>query len=76
MSRMRVGIALDYSGGFHEAVERIVELEKSGVELAMVAEAYAFDAISRLGYWLPRQRASSWLPGWCRSTCARRRCWR
>src|ERR1700744_3636119 len=47
---MRIGIALNYSGGFHEAVERVVELEKSGVEVAVVAEAYAFDAVSQLGY--------------------------
>lgn len=47
---MRIGIALNYSGGFHEAVDRVVELEKSGIEVAVVAEAYAFDAISQLGY--------------------------
>ncbi|OBK29952.1 LLM class F420-dependent oxidoreductase [Mycobacterium asiaticum] len=47
---MRIGIALDYSGGFHEAVERVVELEKLGIDLAVVAEAYAFDAISQLGF--------------------------
>ncbi|OBB95144.1 LLM class F420-dependent oxidoreductase [Mycobacterium sp. 852002-40037_SCH5390672] len=47
---MRIGIALNYSGGFHEAVDRLVELEKSGIEVVVVAEAYAFDAISQLGY--------------------------
>src|ERR1700712_2850571 len=47
---MRIGIALDYSGGFHEAVDRVVELEKAGIDSAVVAEAYAFDAISQLGY--------------------------
>lgn len=47
---MRIGIALNYSGGFHDAVDRVVELEKSGIEVAVVAEAYAFDAISQLGY--------------------------
>ncbi|MEE6175271.1 LLM class F420-dependent oxidoreductase [Mycobacterium sp. 050134] len=47
---MRIGIALDYSGGFHQAVERVVELEKSGVEAAVVAEAYSYDAVSQLGY--------------------------
>lgn len=47
---MRIGIALDYTGGFHEAVDRVVELEKSGIDVAVVAEAYAFDAISQLGY--------------------------
>ena len=47
---MRIGIALDYSGGFHEAVDRVVELEKSGIDIAVVAEAYSFDAVSQLGY--------------------------
>ncbi|SOX52328.1 LLM class F420-dependent oxidoreductase [Mycobacterium ahvazicum] len=47
---MRIGIALDYSGGFHEAVDRIVELEKAGLDIAVVAEAYSYDAISQLGY--------------------------
>jgi F420-dependent oxidoreductase-like protein len=47
---MRIGIALDYSGGFHEAVDRVVELEKSGIDVAVVAEAYSFDAVSQLGY--------------------------
>ena len=47
---MRIGIALDYSGGFHEAVDRIVELEKAGIDVAAVAEAYSFDAVSQLGY--------------------------
>src|SRR6201991_3763126 len=47
---MRIGIALDYSRGFHEAVDRIVELEKSGIDVAVVAEAYSYDAISQLGY--------------------------
>ena len=47
---MRIGIALDYSGGFKEAVDRIVELEKAGIDIAVVAEAYSFDAVSQLGY--------------------------
>jgi F420-dependent oxidoreductase-like protein len=47
---MRIGIALDYSAGFHEAVDRLVELEKAGIDVAVVAEAYSFDAISQLGY--------------------------
>src|ERR1700677_5342635 len=42
---MRIGIALDYSGGFHEAVDRIVELEKAGIDVAAVAEA-GLDSVS------------------------------
>jgi alkanesulfonate monooxygenase SsuD/methylene tetrahydromethanopterin reductase-like flavin-dependent oxidoreductase (luciferase family) len=47
---MRTGIFLNYSGGFHEAVDHIVELEKAGVDIALVAEAYSYDAVSQLGY--------------------------
>ncbi|WP_204808221.1 LLM class F420-dependent oxidoreductase [Mycobacterium riyadhense] len=47
---MRIGITLDYSGGFHEAVGRVVELERSGIDIVVVAEAYSYDAISQLGY--------------------------
>ena len=47
---MRTGIFLDYSGGFHEAVDHIVELEKVGVDIALVAEAYSYDAVSQLGF--------------------------
>ena len=47
---MRTGIFLGYAGGFKEAAEQVVELEKAGVDIALVAEAYSFDAISQLGY--------------------------
>jgi F420-dependent oxidoreductase-like protein len=47
---MRTGIFLNYAGGFLEAVEEVVELEKLGVDIALVAEAYSYDAISQLGF--------------------------
>jgi F420-dependent oxidoreductase-like protein len=47
---MRTGIFLNYAGGFREAVDDIVELEQIGVDIALVAEAYSYDAISQLGY--------------------------
>ncbi len=47
---MRTGIFLNYAGGFLEAVGEVVELEKIGVDIALVAEAYSFDAISQLGF--------------------------
>jgi F420-dependent oxidoreductase-like protein len=47
---MRTGIFLNYAGGFLEAVDEVVELEKVGVDIALVAEAYSFDAISQLGF--------------------------
>jgi F420-dependent oxidoreductase-like protein len=47
---MRTGIFLNYAGGFLEAVDEVVEFEKIGVDIALVAEAYSFDAISQLGF--------------------------
>lgn len=50
MSSLRTGIFLNYAGGFLEAVDEVVELEKLGVDIALVAEAYSYDAISQLGF--------------------------
>ena len=47
---MRTGIFLSYTDGFLDAVEEVVELEKIGVDIALVAEAYSYDAISQLGF--------------------------
>jgi len=47
---MRTGIFLSYAGGFLEAADQVVEMEKLGVDIALVAEAYSYDAISQLGY--------------------------
>ncbi|MGV1087976.1 MAG: LLM class F420-dependent oxidoreductase [Mycobacterium sp.] len=47
---MRTGIFLPYSGGFKESVDQVVTLEKAGVGIVLVPEAYSFDAISQLGY--------------------------
>jgi F420-dependent oxidoreductase-like protein len=47
---MRTGIFLNYAGGFLDAVDEVVELEKIGVDIALVAEAYSYDAVSQLGF--------------------------
>lgn len=47
---MRTGIFLSYASGFREAADQVVELEKLGVDIALVPEAYSYDAISQLGY--------------------------
>jgi F420-dependent oxidoreductase-like protein len=41
---------LDYAGGFKEGVSEIAELEKAGLDLVWVAEAYGFDSPSLMGY--------------------------
>lgn len=53
---MRLGMIIDYSGGFEEAVEQLAEFEDAGLQLAAVAEAYSFDAVSQLGYIAARTR--------------------
>jgi len=47
---MRIAMQLGYGGSFREAVERIAEFEKAGLDMVSVAEAYSFDAVSQLGY--------------------------
>src|SRR5690606_23556601 len=47
---MRIGMQLAYSGGFKETAGLVVELEKAGLDLAVVPVAYSFAAISQLGY--------------------------
>jgi len=47
---MRISTLLSYAGGFKEAVAEIVELEKAGLDMVWVPEAYSFDAPSAMGY--------------------------
>lgn len=47
---MRTGIFLSYAGGFRETADHVAVLEKQGVDIVLVAEAYSFDAVSQLGY--------------------------
>ncbi|MFZ9384057.1 MAG: LLM class F420-dependent oxidoreductase [Ilumatobacteraceae bacterium] len=47
---MKLSMMLNYAGGFHQAVDRVVELEKAGLDVVWIAEAYSADAISQVGY--------------------------
>jgi F420-dependent oxidoreductase-like protein len=47
---MRIGMPLSYAGGFRETARELADLEKAGLDLVTVPEAYSFDAISQLGY--------------------------
>ena len=47
---MKLSMALSYSSGFKEGVDKVVALEKAGLDIVWVAEAYGFDAISMMGY--------------------------
>jgi F420-dependent oxidoreductase-like protein len=47
---MKISTMLSYSGGFKQAAEQVVAMEKAGLDLVWVAEAYAFDGPSLMGY--------------------------
>ena len=47
---MKLSTQLNYAGGFTEAVDQVVQLEKAGLDMVWVAEAYSFDAVSSMGY--------------------------
>ncbi|AEF41422.1 LLM class F420-dependent oxidoreductase [Hoyosella subflava] len=47
---MRIGLSINYSGEFADAAAEIADLERAGLDIVFVAEAYSFDAVSALGY--------------------------
>ncbi|MET8795798.1 LLM class F420-dependent oxidoreductase [Nocardia sp. NPDC004568] len=47
---MRIGLSINYSGGFTEAAAEVADLERAGLDIVFVPEAYSFDAVSALGY--------------------------
>lgn len=47
---MRVSTMLDYSRGIKQSADHVAELERAGLDIVWVAEAYGLDAPSQLGY--------------------------
>ncbi len=47
---MRVGMMLNYAGGFTETVSELADFERAGLQIVFVPEAYSFDAVSQLGF--------------------------
>ena len=47
---MRISTLMSYAGGFKQAVDEIALLEKAGLDMVWVPEAYSFDAPSAMGY--------------------------
>ncbi|MFE5027459.1 LLM class F420-dependent oxidoreductase [Streptomyces sp. NPDC056656] len=47
---MKLSTTLHYAGDVHSTVNQAVALERAGLDVAWVAEAYGFDAVSILGY--------------------------
>ena len=46
----RLGITVDYADDFANSASEVTEFERAGIDVVAVAEAYSFDAVSRLGY--------------------------
>jgi F420-dependent oxidoreductase-like protein len=47
---MKLSMMINYSGDFHADVARVQDLERAGLDVVWVPEAYSFDAVSQLGY--------------------------
>jgi F420-dependent oxidoreductase-like protein len=47
---MKLGMQIDYAGGFKESAAMVSAYEKAGLDIAWVAEAYGFDGPSFMGY--------------------------
>ncbi len=47
---MRLGTPLNYAASARDAADQAVILERAGVDIVWVAEAYGFDAPSQMGY--------------------------
>src|ERR1700757_4271398 len=47
---MRIGMFLNYAGGFAETVVELADYERAGLDIVFVPEAYSFDAVSQLGF--------------------------
>ncbi|MHC9292316.1 LLM class F420-dependent oxidoreductase [Mycobacterium sp. LTG2003] len=47
---MRIGLGINYAGGFKEVAAEVADLERAGLDIVFVPEAYSFDAVSGLGY--------------------------
>ncbi len=47
---MKISTMLSYAGGFKQAAREVVDMEKAGLDLVWVAEAYGFDSPSLMGY--------------------------
>ncbi len=47
---MKLSMMINYSGDFKADVDKVVALEKAGLDMVWVPEAYSFDAVSQMGY--------------------------
>lgn len=48
--RVRIGLGINYVGDFKTVAAEVADLERAGLDIVFVPEAYSFDAVSALGY--------------------------
>ena len=46
---MKLSMMINYMSDFQTSAKRVAELEKVGLDMVWVAEAYSYDAISQIG---------------------------
>ena len=61
---MKISTLMSYAHGFRGATQEVVELEKAGLDVVWVPEAYSFDAVSAMGYIAAKQIVSLSPPGY------------
>lgn len=54
---MKISAMMSYAGGFEQAVDEVVSLEREGLDTVWVPEAYGFDAPSLMGYVAAKTRS-------------------
>ena len=47
---MKISTMMSYAQGYVGATKELVELEKAGLDVSWIPEAYSFDAVSAMGY--------------------------
>ncbi len=47
---MKLSMMINYISDFQTTAKRVVELEKVGLDIVWIAEAYSYDSISQVGY--------------------------
>jgi F420-dependent oxidoreductase-like protein len=47
---VKIGLGINYAGGFKEVAAEVADLERAGLDVVFVPEAYSFDAVSALGF--------------------------
>ena len=47
---MKISTLMSYAQGYVGATKEIVEMEKAGLDVVWVPEAYSFDGVSAMGY--------------------------